>query len=148
MCYMCIMSMCLSMYFVIPCVCPFYTSKKGTWFFPVSGKEIWHFFNLLSRKLNLVLSHSKRSRSKNWNGDFWLKRITIIEINSNLISNVPIPKLFESNVVSDDSTRTNFYFRLIPHDIQFSWAQGTNPYISCSTLWSFPIRYKLKIQLC
>ena len=25
------------------CVCPIYLSKKGTWFFPVPGKEVWHF---------------------------------------------------------------------------------------------------------
>ena len=27
-----------------PCVCPVHISKKGTWFFPVPGKEIWDFF--------------------------------------------------------------------------------------------------------
>ena len=29
---------------ICPCVCPVYMSKTGTWFFPVSGKEIWDFF--------------------------------------------------------------------------------------------------------
>ena len=29
-----------------PCVCPVYMSRKGTWAFPASGKEIWEFFYL------------------------------------------------------------------------------------------------------
>ena len=34
------------------CVCPVYMSKKGTWAFPVSGKEIWNF--LTNSLLNLI----------------------------------------------------------------------------------------------
>ena len=66
--------------------------------------------------------------------------------NCNLIAHVLIPKLFESNVVFDDSTMTNFYFSLILHDIQFIWTKCTNPYVSCSTLWSLSIRYNLQIE--
>ena len=34
-----------------PCVCPVYMSKKVTWAFLVSGKEVWDFLSKSSKKL-------------------------------------------------------------------------------------------------
>jgi hypothetical protein len=48
MCYVCV------------CVlCPVYMSKTGTWFFLVSGKEIWDF-------LKLILKELKQTKNKKY----------------------------------------------------------------------------------
>ena len=55
-----------------------------------------------------------------------------------------LPKFFISDVISDDSSVTLLRVGFIPHHLQLSRGQRTDPNIFRTSLWPLPVGYELQ----